>query len=335
MTKWVTRIIEDDTLDAMSKSKDDFTSIAHRTGYEYVNIQRYQRGDESYDALGTRIDGITAGVKRDDLLIYQYPTYIGNQFEVSFVEHTVYRGVNLVLLIHDYERLRFGINPGYNEIRVLNLASAIIVPNTKMRDQMREDGVTSKIILQHCWDFLTDRPYANELPAREVVLAGAFAKTNLLSTWNQNIKLIAYGRNDSQQIPAENVDYRGVMPAEELVKQLPNCFGLAWDTGDNYGEYTRYNNPHKVAMYLALGMPVIVWRESAIAKLIQDNHIGFAINSLDEIEILLNAISDDELRALQQRVQNFGCLLRRGYFTERLLVNTEQVVTFENLKLTE
>lgn len=335
MTKWVTKIIEPNFSDATDKSRQDFATVAHHMGYEYLNIERYDRSQENYEELGARIDGITTGVSDRDLVIYQYPTYNGNQFEVSFAEHLVYRGVKLVLMVHDYERLRFGANPGFDELRHLNLVTAIIVPNSRMKERMQADGITSPIILQHCWDFLTDVDFHSELPNRQVVIAGSFTKSDLLSTWNQNTSLIAYGNNHKNLKVASNVDYRGLLTPRELVQQLPNCFGLAWDTGKDYGEYTRYNNPHKVAMYLALGMPVIVWQESAIAKLIQDNQLGFAINSLDEIDILLNVISDDELRALQQRVQNFGRLLRHGYFTERLLVNTEQIVTFKDLKLTE
>lgn len=333
MTKWVTRILEADTVNATDKAKRDFAYIAHESGYEYLNILRYERGDESYDQLGAKIDGITAGVQKGDLVIYQYPTYIGNQFEISFAEHLVYRGVKLVLMIHDYERLRFGINPGFDEIRQLNLVTAIIVPNAKMRDQMRAEGVTTPIVLQYCWDFLTEVNFYEELPSRQVMIAGTLQKSELISTWAQEVPLIAYGQKKENQVVATNVDYRGAVYPEELVKILPNCFGLAWDTVDNYREYTRYNNPHKVAMYLALGMPVIVWRESAIADLILDNQLGFAINDLSEIEILLNSISDEELRKLQKKVQSFGRLLRNGYFTERLLTEVEQVVTFPELKL--
>lgn len=333
MRKWVTRHFQAPTVDAMDKAKQDFAKIAHSAGYEYLDIRMYRDPEESYREIGARIDGITAGVEAGDLVIFQYPIYNSLQFEVSFAEHLIYRGTKLVLMVHDYERLRFGGNDGFDEIRHLNLVSAVIVPNEKMRDRMREDGVTSPIILQYCWDYLTDNPIDMAIPSREVVIAGSFVKSSILSEWNQDYKLIAYGSNDLNQTPAENVDYRGVRQQEELIRELPNCFGLAWDTGTTYGEYTRYNNPYKVAMYLSLGMPVIVWKESAIAKLITDNGLGYTINSLDEIGIILSSVTDEELSELKTRVVNFSSLLRNGFFGRRFIVETEKVILDNNLKI--
>ncbi|PWF99913.1 hypothetical protein [Levilactobacillus bambusae] len=335
MTKWVTRIIEGTSLDATTKAKADFARIAHNAaGYRYLDVHRYDRSRETMAELGARIEGMTGSIRAGDLVVYQYPSYNGNQFEVSFAEHLVYRGVQVVLMVHDYERLRHGINPGFDEIRHLNLVAGIIAPTVNMRQQMKMDGVTTPIVVQDCWDYLTDTAFKTEPVQREVVIAGSFVKSNLLSTWNQQTPLIAFGLNNGQQ-PAMNVEYHGALGASLLEETLPNGFGLAWDTGDDFGAYTRYNNPYKVAMYLALGMPVIVWKEAAIAQLVQDNYLGYALSSISEIDGLISSVSDSEMSRCQLQVQKFGRLLRRGYFTRRLLLNMEQILTLNPLTITK
>lgn len=331
MTYWVTKITQQKGQDAMVKAKDDFATIAHQMGYEYLNILRYDASDESLPQLFGRIDGITAGVQENDTILYQYPTYNGNQFEMTFVDRTIPRGIKVVLFVHDYEHLRYGVNPGFDEIEHLNKVNLLVVPTARMREQMRLDGVKTPIVLQYCWDYLTDEPLPTELPARQVMIAGTFLKSNLLSSWQEEIPLIAFGPNSTDQVPAPNVDYRGGFAYDDLVKILPNCFGLAWDTGEHFGNYTRYNNPFKVAMYLALGRPVIVWRKAAIAKLITENGLGYAVDSLEEIAPILAEITDLELAELQQRVRKFSTLLRHGYFGRRLLVEVEQQLADNNL----
>ncbi|KRN27705.1 hypothetical protein IV38_GL001918 [Lactobacillus selangorensis] len=61
MTKWVTRLFSSDS-NLSLKLKTDFAKIAHKMGYQYVNIRAYDRTGESYDDLSKRIDGYLAAV---------------------------------------------------------------------------------------------------------------------------------------------------------------------------------------------------------------------------------------------------------------------------------
>ncbi|PWF99712.1 hypothetical protein [Levilactobacillus bambusae] len=337
MRRWVARVFEPDTVNALAKSRNDFADNAHEMGYEYLNLQRYDSSTEDDVAMDARIDGMTSGIYNGDILVYQYPTYSGTRFDFEFARRLKGRGVHIIMMVHDFEILRFG-DKGYDEIGYYNSADVVIAANAPQRDKMREMGVTKPIVLHRCWDYLSETPVHEEPLTRDVVMAGSFIKSDLLSTWNQEMTLIAYGErrdyNDDSEI-SENVEYRGVFKEPEVMRRLPSCFGLAWDTGDMYGEYTRYNNPYKVGMYLARGLPVIAWRESAIAKLLTENGIGFGINSLDEIKPLLQGINDDELRDLQKRVQNFAQLLRTGYFTKRLLLESEAIIRTGGLHVEE
>ena len=85
---------------------------------------------------------------------------------------------------------------------------------------------------------------------------------------------------------------------------MPNIidedFGLIWD-GDSIdgvtglmGEYMRYNDPHKLSLYMVAHIPVIVWKKSAIAAFVENNNVGFAVNSLAEIDKRIQEITPAE-----------------------------------------
>src|SRR5699024_6210027 len=69
------------------------------------------------------------------------------------------------------------------------------------------------------------------------------------------------------------LDYKGAFPSDKINSIIKGKYGLIWD-GDridtcsgNVGNYLRYNNPHKLSMYLVANMPVIIWDKAAEADL--------------------------------------------------------------------
>ena len=87
----------------------------------------------------------------------------------------------------------------------------------------------------------------------------------------------------------KNIVWHGFMNADDFIKQVRGNFGLVWD-GDSleechgdFGSYLKYNTPHKASFYLRARLPIIVWKESAIAPLVEEKGVGFAINSLKEL----------------------------------------------------
>ncbi|KRN27701.1 hypothetical protein IV38_GL001914 [Lactobacillus selangorensis] len=297
MKKWVTRIIsaQQDTL--ADKEVNDFAAFAHEMGYEYLDINSYQRGAESYEALTAHIDGFLAGVQPGDLLIYQYPSHIDAQFEVTFIERTAYQGIQIMPVLHDYHHFHQLADDGFHEARLMTMANAAIIPTAAAGQLLRQQGVGAPYILQECWDFKTDTPFHAALPEKKVVVAADqdAAGTSL--------------PDSIRVVHAQTVD--------KLIAGLPNGFGLARQTDDSY------RIPPEVMLYLALGMPVFVWQGTPIAQLVADNHLGYVIQSADEIQTIFAQIGAKELWELQTRAQAFGQLLRTGYFTRQTLLKAE------------
>jgi hypothetical protein len=123
----------------------------------------------------------------------------------------------------------------------------------------------------------------------------------------------------------ENVKYWGSFPPADLPEVMEGSFGLVWDGSSTdtcsgtYGEYLRINNPHKVSLYLASGMPVIIWEEAALAKLIRDNGCGITVGSLSEIPERIGSMTPEEYETIRKNTRKIAGRLRGGRYTQRAL----------------
>ena len=336
LNKWVTSIVEGQSVDSVSKARGDVATVAESIGYNKLYIYRYFDEREDERALTARIDGITAGVAKGDLIVYQYPSYNQFQFEQTFVDRVKQRGARLVLLIHDSELLRD--NSFLKEIHLFNKADMLITHGEKMENKLRSFGILTPMIKKELFDYLVNEHqilFTSSLN-RSLVFAGNLQKSVFLKDWRYQTGIDAFGLKGDIPL-GETVNYKGVYSQPELLRRIPkDRFGIAWDNdlfqGGNYQEYTKYNSPHKVSLYLALGLPVIVWQDSAIADFVVKYRLGFAISSLSEIDPLMAGIEEDELKQLKQRVNRFGCLLREGLFTKQVLIQVEHDILLKEME---
>lgn len=77
----------------------------------------------------------------------------------------------------------------------------------------------------------------------------------------------------------------------------------------------KINNPHKTSLYLASGMPVIIWDKAALAEFVQRNCCGITIKSIGEIDEKLKVMSEEEYQTIKANAENIGKRLRSGYYT--------------------
>jgi glycosyltransferase involved in cell wall biosynthesis len=174
------------------------------------------------------------------------------------------------------------------------------------------------------FDYKADiKPRLPVIDKMSVCYAGNLNKSGFIYEFGKRagaVKLNVYGPNfDLHRINADNerVEYKGSYDADILHTIIEGAFGLVWD-GDrldtcsgSLGEYTRYNNPNKVSFYIAAGIPVIVWSDAAVAKIVEERNIGFSISSLEDLEERLTQINDqtyyaylENIKAVQDKVVN-------------------------------
>ena len=206
-------------------------------------------------------------------------------------------------MIHDLHSLRRGDETACREeICIINKADTVIVHNRFMKEKMLSSGLTvPNIYCLEVFDYLTDIPPVKE-SSSAVTFAGNLNKSGFLYQMfeaNSDTEFNVYGNPDDRLMLYKHVHYLGSYPPDELPAVLNGRFGLVWD-GDaidgchgTLGEYTRINNPHKLSLYIASGIPVIVWKEAAIADFVVKNGIGITTDSISDLNTLLQINETD------------------------------------------
>lgn len=278
---------------------------------------------------------------RKKFLIIQYPFYFN--FIINWVLYFILkRNFNkYILFIHDIDTIRDVSNKNIKkEINIFNNMYAIIVHNEKMKDFLIDNGVKTKIIVLELFDYLLNKEYPNrdyELD-KSVAFAGNLAKSEFLQKEeikDLNIKFNLYGPNfNSKNIKGKNIKYNGSYGPEVIPYEIKGSFGLIWDgislneCAGSFGNYLKVNNPHKLSLYIAAGVPVITWKKAAIADFIKKYDIGFTVDSLYDIEKIISDMDNKQYETYVQNVKKLQEKVCTGYFTRRALDEVEKLLEF-------
>ena len=284
------------------------------------------------------------GIERNSLLLLQHPyDWIARgrcEPNISFsLMRLVLHRRNSVLgfVVHDVEELRVegGAAMEYEKNRLQALVKNgdyIIVHNEKMLQWFISKGVPQgKLVNLEIFDYDTpNEPIAKLVYDQSVTVAGALkapkAAYLLQSPEIKNVHWHLYGKDlDEEKIRGAHIHYHGVFPPEELPVHLMHGFGLVWD-GESvdrctglYGEYLRYNNPHKLSLYLAAGLPVAIWDEAAEADFVKKHDVGIAVKSLHELANRLSSLTQVDYDRIRGNALEISKKLRDGYFTRRAI----------------
>ncbi|MCT0193282.1 hypothetical protein EFM10_09625, partial [Lactobacillus helveticus] len=85
--------------------------------------------------------------------------------------------------------------------------------------------------------------------------------------------------------------------------------------GWNTGNYLRYNDPHKLSLYLASGIPVIIWKKAAEAKFVEENKVGITVDSLEELPEIFKSLDATQYELFAQNVEKIAKKLVNGQYT--------------------
>ena len=237
--------------------------------------------------------------------------------------------------MHDVEELRaFRYNDYYkHEFEImLELADVIIVHNEVMKQWFMDLGVSErKLISLRIFDYLQKEETEKDIIfEKSITIAGNLdtTKCGYIGKLGElsDIKIHLYGPNFSENLrAAENIEYHGSFPVDDIPRQLNKGFGLVWD-GDSIdgckgqsGQYLRFNNPHKLSLYLSSGMPVVIWKEAAEAKFVEENRVGIIVNDLQELTRILNTFDEKTYKELSLSVGQLMKGLRNGFYARNAI----------------
>ena len=325
---------------AGDKAGGDAVQIARNNKYAFIQL---------YKSIGnnTTISNIIEGVlntirlyfqlKADDIVFLQYPV---NRFLMKIIYNILKKKhVHTITLVHDIDYLRSiplknrGIDGMKKlELSILSQSKYLICHNKSMIQTLKNEGLTNKMVSLEIFDYLYTGNEAITSKNDTVIIAGNLAEQKagyLYKLREQGYKLSLYGANLGANFQNSNFVYHGVFSPDLLISNLDGSYGLVWDGNEcdtcagAYGNYLRFNNPHKVSLYLAAGLPVIIWKESALYPFIVENNIGFGVNSLREIEEELKKHNWQQFRENVIEIQK---KIRTGAYLTKVLSEIEEEI---------
>lgn len=74
-----------------------------------------------------------------------------------------------------------------------------------------------------------------------------------------------------------------------------------------------------MSLYIVSGLPLIVWKQSAMAKFVEKEGLGLLVDSLLEIGNKIADVSDEQYQYFICNLQKWGDRLNRGAMLESVL----------------
>lgn len=276
-------------VDAGAKAPDDVRAVCAGLGIRNHDVTADGMSLRSVWALGAGMLNLIGrlALRPNRVVVVQYPLGRGLELLPNFLSSPV------VAFVHDLESLRKSASH-QREYANLDRYDAVIVHSDAMADMVQSALPNKLIIVLGCFDYLTDdlheRSPSTQRPDRLYVVGNLHPdKAGYLYRLEPTkVPVNAFGPNCETGSLPSSVSWGGTLLPDRPTLPAANGFGLVWD-GDSphelrgaTGRYLRYNMPHKLSLYLAAGIPVIVPQETASAEFVQLHGVGYAVRSVYE-----------------------------------------------------
>ena len=341
---------------AGSKAREDVAYFANEAGYKPMYIKcHFIKNDSLLERALRFIKPFPCWlkaffkIKKNSIVLVQNPFYhrhLGRKQCLKFLKKI--KKCKIVSVIHDAEFLRGSIwldENTKNEFEFMKSNSDYeIVHNDFMKEAFIEKGfnegqlVSLKIFDYHTGEKIQPREPGNN--TADIIVAGNLRTDKspyiyLFNNVENRFSVNLYGPNYDGAAESDNIKYHGSFPSGEVPNIIDGKFGLVWD-GDSIdecsgetGNYLRYNNPHKTSLYLVSRHPVVIWKEAAMARFIENENIGICVNSLTEIKAKIDSISEEEYYVMMRNVENIAERLENGFYLKTALKECESRISKE------
>lgn len=324
---------------ASNKARSDVATIAQKKGFQIIMINApvIKHGGILGKIIARtqymiNLKKATLALDDNTVLLVQIPFINCSIFSHNIInKRIIQKKCKLFLFIHDINEIRdpswIKQNESFNQL--LNIADKIVSHNANMTEYLLKKGITEdKIVDLEIFDYLLENYKSSTYYSKSVYIAGNLdqEKSHYLSELFKlkKVKFELYGPNYNIR-QADNIHYNGIVKSAELPNLLNCGFGLVWDgytietCKGSFGEYLKYNNPHKLSLYLASGIPVIIWGKAAEAKFVQENNLGIVVDSLYELESVLDEIDEEKYKLIVESVNCMREKICKGYYADRAI----------------
>ena len=324
--------IEEDIVHAIIKARGDVNVILHEKEYKpLVFGSNSPIGIWRVFMRHFNIFSLKWKVRKTDTVFLQFPWIHKNKRE--FYNNLFGSGATVNCIIHDLDSFRYigNSNEHADELEQLNRCNSIIAHTPAMKEYLCARGIDkNKIKVLYLFPYLTTDPIHSfgltEKPT--IIFAGNLAKSQFVSSLKDvastDLNFNLYGKGLENLPDNEYVQYKGIF-SPDCPGSIEGNWGLVWD-GDRldtcngiYGSYLRYNASHKISLYLSLGIPVILWKESSLREYIEGHKLGIAIDSLYNLGEYLKSISPEKLKEIRDNAAQYAQQIRTGKRLRELL----------------
>ncbi len=337
---------------AAGKAKTDCEAILHKKGFKNLGFKQSSIPNSALGAI-KNFFGITYALLRlpyKGTLFTQYPL---NKFRSYVLFVARLKRCKIITIVHDVRFLKGKSSSPTKELNKIIRSDAIIVHNDAMKKWFLDQNVKIPVIVLGIFDYLLNDglPKQNENDNNEqpfeVVYAGGFGGGknsyiyDLDTLEKKDFRMKLYGVGfDEQKLQVSKKEsillYQGVFPANQVAYHIKGSFGLVWDgisteeCSGQYGQYLKFNNPHKTSLYILCGLPVIVWDKAAISKFILENGLGFVVSNLSDLSDLLHNITQAEYQTMKANVEKVRTKIISGGYLEDALNSSFQHIERKN-----
>jgi hypothetical protein len=263
-------------------------------------------------------------VPKGAVVIFLYPAYA--KLTRLLLSVLARKGVKVVCVVMDINGLK-DEDPLQlkKDLSLFSSYNYFVVHNEKMRNWLNLQLHGKQSVCLEFFDFLTKPVQRSRELSYNIVFAGNLAKSTFLlqlHTLHDKSSLLhfnLYGKGFDAQLNEQiNVSWLGVEKPYDVAENLKGSFGLVWDGESiekpcgSLGNYMQYITHHKLSLYIVSGLPVIVPAFAASAYLVEKYRIGFLINSLDEIQEKIAALTPADYRELCENTKPLAAKITTG-----------------------
>lgn len=316
---------------AGGKAKTDIEKIIRANGYRNVALKQTNHSNQLIDFMSNLI-GIVKSIfyiPANGIVVLQYPM---KKYYVFMCKVAHIKKAEIVTIIHDLGTFRRKKLSAGKEIKRLNESDYIVASNEHMKTWLLDHGYKKGLGTLQVFDYLSESENTSRgktLSERYIVnYAGALAiRKNAflyeIGPYIHSFVFQVYGSGFLGSVENPNFIYKDFVKSEDFICTMQGDFGLVWDgdsldtcSGD-FGIYLKYNTPHKISFYIRAHLPIIIWKDAAMAPFIEKEQIGFSISSLKELDKILSHFPVERYLELKENTIAMSKKLREGYFTKQ------------------
>lgn len=268
-----------------TRKQDIIAQAAKQLNCDEVSLFKFDDTYDSDDELHVRMQGITAAVSRDSIVIFQYPSMVSARYDGFVMEHLKnICGAKVAVIVED---LGSRIAPSdykqlSDEINLFNKADLLIVQSTEMELNLKENGLKKMpVMYQRVWDY----PYDFYLEELEI---------------------------DKKMDKIHDISMQHMLDLKKA--------GLALTaTTDRENKYGLMINPFETGFCICACIPMIVPEQTNIAEFVSRYGIGFVMSDGENIDDVLNRISDGDIAQAQEQEKKLAPAVADGMFTKLML----------------